>query len=69
MDFELANLQKQIRLAARELAESQWVPIGKEDVAKEKFPREIFTKAARLSFASVLTKKEYGGISFENFER
>ena len=30
MDFELGNRQKQIRLAAREFAEGELAPIGKE---------------------------------------
>ena len=34
MDFELGNRQKQIRLAAREFAEGELVPIGKECEAK-----------------------------------
>ena len=37
MDFELTNRQKQIRLAAREFAESELAPIGKECEAKGEF--------------------------------
>ena len=62
MDFELTNRQKQIRLAAREFAEGELVPIGKECEAKGEFPREIIKKAAQLGFVGVYIKKEYGGL-------
>jgi alkylation response protein AidB-like acyl-CoA dehydrogenase len=62
MDFELTNRQKQIRLAAREFAEGELVPIGKECEAKGEFPRDIIKKAAQLGFVGVDIKKEYGGL-------
>ena len=62
MDFELTNRQKQIRLAAREFAEGELMPIGKECEAKGEFPRDIIKKAAQLSFIGVDIKKEYGGL-------
>lgn len=62
MDFELTNRQKQIRLAAREFAEGELVPIGKECEAKGEFPRDIIKKAAQLGFVGADIKKEYGGM-------
>lgn len=62
MDFELTNRQKQIRMAAREFAEGELVPIGKECEEKGEFPREIIKKAAQLGFIGVFIKKEYGGL-------
>jgi len=62
MDFELTPRQKQIRLAAREFAEGELVPIGKECEAKGEFPRDIIKKAAQLGFIGVDIKKEYGGL-------
>jgi alkylation response protein AidB-like acyl-CoA dehydrogenase len=62
MDFEPTNRQKQIRLAAREFAEGELVPIGKECEAKGEFPREIIKKMAQLGFIGVSIKKEYGGL-------
>jgi alkylation response protein AidB-like acyl-CoA dehydrogenase len=62
MDFELTNRQKQIRLAAREFAEGELVPIGKECETKGEFPRELIKKAAQLGFIGVFIKKEYGGL-------
>ncbi len=62
MDFELSNRQKQIRLAAREFAEGELVPIGKDCESKGEFPKEIIKKMAQLGFTGVSIKKEYGGL-------
>ena len=62
MDFELSNRQKQIRLAVREFAEGELVPIGKECEAKGEFPRDLIKKAAQLGFIGCFIKKEYGGL-------
>jgi alkylation response protein AidB-like acyl-CoA dehydrogenase len=62
MDFELTNRQKQIRLAAREFAEGELVPIGKECEARGEFPRDLIKKAAQLNLIGVHIKKEYGGL-------
>jgi alkylation response protein AidB-like acyl-CoA dehydrogenase len=68
MDFELTNRQKQIRLAAREFAEGELVPIGKECEAKGEYPRDLIKKAAQLGFIGVYIKKEYGGLGLGLFE-
>ena len=68
MDFELGNRQKQIRLAAREFAEGELVPIGKECEAKGEFPRDLIKKAAQLGFVGVFIKKEYGGLGLGSLE-
>jgi len=68
MDFELTNRQKQIRLAAREFAEGELMPIGKECEATGEFPRDIIKKAAQLGFVGVYIKKEYGGLGLGSLE-
>jgi acyl-CoA dehydrogenase len=68
MDFELTNRQKQIRLAAREFAEGELAPLGKDCEAKGEYPREIIKKAAQLSFVGVYIKKEYGGLGLGSLE-
>jgi alkylation response protein AidB-like acyl-CoA dehydrogenase len=68
MDFELSNRQKQIRLAAREFAEGELSPIGKECETKGEFPREIIKKAAQLGFVGVYIKKDYGGLGLGSLE-
>ncbi len=62
MDFEWSNRQKQIRQAAREFAEGELVPIGKECEAKGTFPKDLLKKAAQLGFIGCFIKKEYGGL-------
>jgi alkylation response protein AidB-like acyl-CoA dehydrogenase len=68
MDFELTNRQKQIRLAAREFAEGELVPLGKDCEAKGEYPREIIKKAAELGFVGVYIKKDYGGLGLGSLE-
>ncbi len=68
MDFELTNRQKQIRMAAREFAEGELAPLGKDCEAKGEYPREIIKKAAQLSFVGVYIKKEYGGLGLGSLE-
>jgi alkylation response protein AidB-like acyl-CoA dehydrogenase len=68
LDFELTGRQNQIRLAVREFAEGELVPIGKECEAKAEFPREIIKKAAQLGFIGVFIKKEYGGLGLGSLE-
>jgi len=68
MDFELTNRQKQIRLAAREFAEGELVPIGKDCEAKGEYPREIIKKAAQLGFVGVYIKKDYSGLGLGSLE-
>ncbi|MGZ3605668.1 MAG: acyl-CoA dehydrogenase family protein, partial [Thermodesulfobacteriota bacterium] len=68
MDFELTDRQKQIRLAAREFAEGELVPIGKDCESKGEYPREIIKKAAQLGFVGVYIKKEYGGLGLGSLE-
>jgi alkylation response protein AidB-like acyl-CoA dehydrogenase len=62
MDFELTNRQKQIRLAAREFAEGELMPIGKECEINEDFPRSLVKKATELGLVGCFIKKEYGGL-------
>ena len=68
MDFELTNRQKQIRLAAREFAEGELAPIGKDCESKGEFPRDIIKKAAQLGFVGGYIKKDYGGLGLGSLE-
>src|SRR4030067_761283 len=62
MDFELTKRQKQICLAARELAEGEFPGVAREYDRKEEFPRDLWKKACRLGFICLSIKKEYGGL-------
>jgi alkylation response protein AidB-like acyl-CoA dehydrogenase len=68
MDFELSNRQKLIRQAAREFAEGELAPVGKDCESKGEFPRDLIKKAARLGFVGVFIKKEYGGLGLGSLE-
>jgi alkylation response protein AidB-like acyl-CoA dehydrogenase len=68
MDFELTSRQKQIRLAAREFAEGELAPIGKECEERGEYPRNIIKKAAQLGFVGVYIKKEHGGLGLGSLE-
>jgi alkylation response protein AidB-like acyl-CoA dehydrogenase len=68
MDFELTNRQKQIRLAAREFAEGELTPIGKDCELKGEFPRDLIKKAAQLGFVGVFIKKDFGGLGLGSLE-
>ena len=68
MDFELTNRQKQIRLAAREFAEGELAPIGKDCESKGEFPRDLVKKAAQLGFVGVFIKKDFGGLGLGSLE-
>jgi hypothetical protein len=56
MNFELANLQKQIHLAAREFAGGQSVTLGKVCKANGELPKEIIKKAVQLYSLGVCVK-------------
>jgi alkylation response protein AidB-like acyl-CoA dehydrogenase len=68
MDFELNNRQKAIRMAAREFAEGELAPVGKDCESKGEFPRDLIKKAAQLGFVGVFIKKEYGGLGLGTLE-
>ncbi len=68
MDFELSNRQKAIRMAAREFAEGELAPVGKDCESKGEFPRDLIKKAAQLGFVGVFIKKEYGGLGLGSLE-
>ncbi len=68
MDFDLTSRQKQIRMAAREFAEGELIPIGQECDLKEDFPRELIKKAAHLGLIGPFIKKEYGGLGLGYLE-
>ena len=68
MDFELSNRQKAIRMAAREFAEGELAPVGKDCESKGEYPRDLIKKAAQLGFVGVYIKKEYGGLGLGTLE-
>lgn len=61
MSFDLTNEQKDIKRAARQFAESEFLDVGREFDRKEEFPREIWKKACQLGFIGVFIQENYGG--------
>jgi len=61
MDFELTNRQKQIRLAAREFAEGELMPLGKDVRPKANIQRD-HQEGSSIGFRRCLYQEEYGGL-------
>ncbi len=61
MDFELSKEQKDIVKAAKEFAEGEFPERAEEFDRDESFDEAIFQKAAKLGFAGVFIREEYGG--------
>ncbi len=62
MHFELSEEQKEIKRAVKEFCEKEFTPELVIDFdEKEKFPMELYKKAARLGFTSMRIPEEYDG--------
>ncbi len=61
VDFILTDEQKAIRDAAREFAEKEFPNYAEECDREEKFPFELWKKAAQLGFIGMAIPEEYGG--------
>ena len=61
-DFELTEEQLEIKRAVREFCEKEFKPeIALECDREEKFPMDLYKKAAELGFTSIYLPEEYGG--------
>jgi hypothetical protein len=60
-DFILTDDQKAIKEAAREFAEKEFPNYAEECDREEKFPFELWKKAAQLGFIGMAIPEEYGG--------
>ncbi len=61
ISFELSSEQKAIREVAREFALKEIDPIVEEIDEAQRFPTEVFEKAAELGFLGIIFPEEYGG--------
>ncbi len=69
MHFELNEEQKEIKRAIKEFCEKEFTPeLALEYDEKEKFPMEIYKKAAKLGFTSMRIPEEYDGQGYGLFE-
>ncbi len=62
MDFELADEQRDIKMAAREFAEKTFPEVAEDCDINETFPMDLWRKACKLGFIGVFIKEEYGGV-------
>ena len=61
VDYILTDEQKAIKEAAREFAEKEFPKYAEECDREEKFPYELWKKAAELGFIGMSIPEEYGG--------
>ena len=61
MDFNLSETHKMIQQGIRKFCAVELDPIAEELDAEERFPIEVYKKAAREGFLGTLVPTEYGG--------
>ncbi len=59
--FDLTPEQRDIRKAAREFAEKEFVDVARDFDNKEEFDERLWKKAAELGFLGMFIEEEYGG--------
>jgi acyl-CoA dehydrogenase len=62
MDFELTQTQKDVRKAAREFAEGEFLKVAQECDREEKTDMALLQKARDLGFIGVFIDEKYGGM-------
>ena len=68
--FELTPEQRDIKQAAREFAEKEFVKdVARELDDKEQFDDRLWKKAADLGFLGVFIEEQYGGAGLGHFEQ
>ncbi len=69
MEFKLSEEQLEIRRAVREFCENEFVPeLALELDKNEKYPMELYKKAAKLGFTSLFVPEQYGGQGYGYLE-
>ena len=62
MDFQLSQVQKDIRQAAREFAEGEFPKVAQECDRDEKTDMSLLRKARELGFTGIFVDEKYGGM-------
>ena len=62
MDFELSQIQKDVRQAAREFAEAEFPVAAQESDREETIDPALLQKARELGFVGIFVPEEYGGM-------
>jgi alkylation response protein AidB-like acyl-CoA dehydrogenase len=68
MDFELSDIQKDIKKAAREFAEGEFPKVARECDREEKTDMALLQKARDLGFVGVFVDEKYGGMGMGYLE-
>jgi alkylation response protein AidB-like acyl-CoA dehydrogenase len=61
MDMLLTDEQREIQKAARKFATNEFPPVAEEIDREERYPFDLWKKAAELGFIGVWIPEEYGG--------
>jgi alkylation response protein AidB-like acyl-CoA dehydrogenase len=69
MNFNLTREQRDIRKAAREFAEGEFLEIAQACDQEEKYPRDLVKKAAELGFIGLNLPEKYGGSGYGYLEK
>lgn len=69
MDFRLTEAQLMLQRVAKEFAENEIAPIAAETDRTGIFPRELFSKMAKIGFNGIGTPVEYGGSGGADIEK
>ena len=62
MDFQLSQVQRDVKRAAREFAEGEFPKIARECDRDEKFDMSLLRRARELGFVGVFIDEKYGGM-------
>lgn len=68
MDLTLTAEQKKIVEAAKKFARSEFPKVARECDREEKYPLEIYKKAAELGFMGIFIPRQYNGLGLGIFE-
>ena len=69
MDFRLTEAQLMLQRVAKEFAENEIAPIAAETDKTGIFPRELFSKMAKIGFNGIGTPVEYSGSGGADIEK
>ena len=67
--FQLSTEQRDIKQAAREFAEKEFVDVARDMDENERFDDAIWKKTAENGFLGVFIPEEYGGAGLGHFEQ
>jgi alkylation response protein AidB-like acyl-CoA dehydrogenase len=68
MDFELTEEQRMIQDMAYKFAVNEIAPVAQDYDRAEKFPRDVWQKAAQAGLVGAVIPEEYGGAGYGWFE-